>query len=114
LLTLFSRICAIFALLNQRIILIISILLSYQFFLMLCLRAHREKIRESKVSRCGEFGKNVRKPFPVPALWTYSFGTGTYTLRRRRHFAVIACDGGWRKRKREREREKKENSAAPF
>lgn len=73
-----------------------------------------DSIYENLKSGRGEFGKNPRKPFPVPALWTYSFGTGTYTLRRRRrHFAMIACDGGWRKRKRERKREKEKRKTRP-
>lgn len=78
-------------------------------------RAPREdSIYENPKSRRGEFGKNPRKPFPVPALWTYSFGTCTYTLRRRRHFAVIACDGGWRNREREREEEKRKTRPPSF
>lgn len=36
---------------------------------ILCLGAHREdSIYENPKSRRGEFGKNPRKPFPVPAL----------------------------------------------
>lgn len=73
-----------------------------------------ERIRFTRSTRWRiEFGKNRRKPFPVPVLWTYSFGTGTYTLRRRRHFAVIASDGGWIKREKPSERERKRKTRPP-